>query len=57
MVATANSNGDVVIRNLLHSAGNPPNKHLNIVPNDDVGTSEIKLQHFDRNPTMKCEVT
>ena len=43
MVATGNSNGDVVIRNMLHSAGNPLNKQLNTIPADDVGTSEIKL--------------
>ena len=57
MLATGNSNGDITIRNMIHSNGNPPNKHLNIVPTDDVGSPDIKLQYFERNPSMKCEVT
>jgi hypothetical protein len=57
MIATGNQNGEVTVRNLMHPEGNTVNRLLQNNPSEDVGTSEIKLQHFEKDPTLKCEVT
>jgi hypothetical protein len=57
MIATGNQNGEVLVRNLLHPTGNPLDRQLQISPAEDVGSSELKLNHFDKDPSLKCEVT
>jgi hypothetical protein len=54
MIVTGNKNGDVVVRNLYHSEGNPANKPLEI--KEGTGLAEIVLSHF-KNDSERCEVT
>ena len=55
MIATGNSKGEITIYNLLSSDGLAPGKHME--PQDAGGASQVTLNHFERDPSQKCEVT
>ena len=46
MICTGNSNGDVIVRNLLNPEGSPIDKHLNVDATHESGISEVILSHF-----------
>ena len=54
MIVTGNTNGDIILRNLLHPAGNPPDRPLEIP--EGAGLSEVVLCPFNKD-SDRCEVT
>ena len=48
MIATGNSNGDLIVRNLLNPQGDPINSNLDIQTDDihESGIKEVILSHF-----------
>lgn len=57
MLVTGNQNGEVVVRNMLHPDGAVDGRTQANYAQDDIGASEIKLNHFEKDPSLKCEVT
>ena len=46
MIVTGNSNGDLIVRNLLNPDGNPLDQKLGNDVQHESGVSEIILSHF-----------
>ena len=58
MICTGNSNGDVIIRNLLNPEGNPLDKQFNVDVPHESGISEVILSHFQsQTHSDRCAVT
>jgi hypothetical protein len=56
MICTGNSNGDLIVRNLLNPEGNPIDKQLGVNVPHESGISEVILSHF-LTSADKCAVT
>ena len=56
MLASGNSNGDVIVRNLLNPEGAPVPKRLDLLQPHESGISEVILSSYNSDHD-KAEVT